>query len=145
MRPVLTALLLAALALPAAAQELPKFPKAAPPEPTPDPICDTAKPSGGDWLLGRWVAPNTKWSFERAGGAIGWTLERKGSINQDFGWQDGATITGTVDKVSGCTVSLKAGQGDFLFDGVLTEDGKLYGYAVNKAGQTVRFVLRRER
>lgn len=139
---------LAALLLvtaPAGAADLPQFPKAGPPGPLPEPACDTGLANSGEWLVGRWVAPHTKWSFTRQGQAIGWTLERRGSINEGFGWREGATITGTVDSVTGCTVTLKAGEGDFLFDGVLTEGGKLYGFATNKAGEQVRFVLRRER
>lgn len=145
MRLSLAALLMVA-ALPALAQPLPQFPKAAPPEPLPEPICDTALANNGAWLLGRWVAPQTRWEFTRAAdGGIAWTLDRKGSINRDFGWAEGATISGTAEKVSGCTVALKAGEGAFAFEGVLTDSGKLYGFASNAKGDHVRFVLRRER
>ena len=33
----------------------------------------------------------------------------------------------------------------FTFNGVLTEGGKIYGYAANSSGQQLRWVLRRER
>lgn len=142
---LIAALLLVALATPVGAQELPKFPKAGPPEPLPEPACDTALPNNGEWLIGRWVSPQTKWSFARQAQSIAWTMDRKGALGEGFGWQDGATITGTVDKVSGCTVTMSAGQGAFVFEGVLTDGGKLYGFATNKKGDHVRFTLRRER
>lgn len=137
---------LLAVAAPASADEqLPQFPKIAPPEPLPEAACDTALPNNGEWLLGRWVAPQSRWEFTRQSGAIAWTLDRKGGLNQDFGWQDGTQITGTADKVTGCTVALVAGQGAFRFEGVLTESGKLYGFATSRRGEVVRFTLRRER
>jgi hypothetical protein len=91
------------------------------------------------------VAPQSRWEFARQGGAIVWTLDRKGGMNQDFGWQDGAQITGTADRFTGCTVHLVAGQGAFQFEGVLTESGKIYGFATSRKGEVVRFTLRRER
>lgn len=133
------------LAAPAWAQELPQFPKVAPPEPLPEASCDTTQANAGEWLLGHWVAPQSRWEFTRAGAGIAWTLDRKGGMNQDFGWQDGSQITGTAEKVTGCTVALVAGQGAFRFEGVLTESGKLYGFATNRKGEMVRFTLRRER
>lgn len=138
-------LLLSTVPAHAADDELPQFPKIGPPQPLPEAPCDTAKASTGDWLIGRWVAPQTKWEFTRQGDAVTWTLDRKGSVNTDFGWQDGARITGTAEAVTGCTVSLVAGQGAFRFEGVLTENGKLFGYATNTKGDNVRFTLRRER
>lgn len=132
-------------AAPVLAQELPQFPKIAPPEPLPEPTCDTGLANNGEWLLGRWVAPQARWEFTRAAGGIVWTLDRKGGMNADFGWQDGAQISGTAEKVSGCTVTLVAGQGAFRFEGVLTDTGKLYGYATGRKGEVVRFTLRRER
>jgi hypothetical protein len=131
--------------LPAMAQELPQFPKAGPPEPLPEPSCDISLPNNGAWLVGRWVAPQSRWEFVRDGAAITWTLERKGGLNQDFGWQDGTLITGSADKLTGCTVHLVAGQGAFQFDGVLTDSGKIYGFATSRKGEVVRFTLRRER
>lgn len=144
---LLTVLLASAITFPAMAgddDQLPQFPKVAPPEPLPEASCDTSAANDGGWLLGRWVAPQSRWEFTRANGAIAWTLDRKGTVNRDFGWQEGAQIAGTADKVSACSVHLVAGQGDFQFDGVLTESGKIYGFAVNPKGDTVRFVLRRE-
>lgn len=129
----------------AMAEDLPQFPKIAPPEPLPDAICDTTKPNDGQWLVGRWVAPQSRWEFTRNGTAITWVLDRKGGMNTDFGWQDGTQIDGVADKVTGCTVHLTAGQGAFQFDGVLTEGGKLFGFATNRKGENVRFTLRRER
>lgn len=144
MRVVVIALL-AVLAFPVAAQELPKFPKAGPPEPLPEPACDTALPNNGEWLVGRWVSPQTKWSFARQGHAIAWTMERKSALSDGFGWQEGTTINGLVDKVTGCTVQMSAGEGKFVFEGVQTDGGKLYGYATNPKGDHVRFTLRREK
>ncbi|HLO76721.1 MAG TPA: hypothetical protein VK196_09740 [Magnetospirillum sp.] len=144
MRVALTLIALLA-AFPALAEDLPQFPKAAPPEPLPEPFCDTRAANTGDWLLGRWVAPQSRWEFTRSGSGIAWTLDRKGGMNQDFGWQDGTQITGTVEAATGCTVALVAGQGAFRFEGVLTESGKLYGFATSRKGEVVRFTLRRER
>lgn len=144
MRPLLAALALS-LAVPAAAEDLPQGPKAGPPEPLPEAACDTTLPNNGAWLLGRWVAPQARWEFTRGDAALTWVLDQKGSIGSNFGWREGARITGTVTKVTGCTVTLIAGEGAFAFDGVLTDSGKLYGFATNPKGDHVRFVLRRER
>lgn len=146
MRSLVLALCLV-LALPAAAQEMPRFPKAGPPEPLPDASCDTAMADTGEWLVGRWVAPMARWEFMRQGAGLVFRLDQKSGINNDFGWREGASITGTVQAVTGCTVKLAASDGGavFAFDGVLTEGGKIYGAASNKAGQSVRYVLRRER
>lgn len=144
---LLAALLLAAPAfapLALADDALPQFPKAGPPQPLPEAGCDTAQASDGAWLLGRWVAPQSRWEFTRDGQAIAWSLERKGNLNGEFGWQDGTRITGTAESVSPCTVHLVAGQGAFRFEGVLL-DGKVFGYAANTKGDHVRFTLRRER
>lgn len=135
---------LAPLAAPAAAQELPHFPKASPPQPLPDPPCDAARPDGGDWVIGNWVGPQTRLRFTRTAEGIRWTLDRKGA-GGEFGWQDGATLDGRVTAASACTLRLEAGGGAFVFDGVRTEDGRIYGFATNRAGATVRFLLRRER
>jgi hypothetical protein len=133
------------LALPALAQELPKFPKAGPPEPLPEAICDTSIANNGEWLVGRWVAPQTRWEFTRKDGALTWAMDRKGTIAEDFGWTEGTAIAGQVDRTSGCTVQLSGGAGAFQFDGVLSDGGKLYGFATNRRGEHVRFILRRER
>ncbi|HSV29500.1 MAG TPA: hypothetical protein VLL76_08070, partial [Candidatus Omnitrophota bacterium] len=66
------AALLALFAFPAAAEDLPQFPKAGPPQPLPEASCDTALPNNGEWLVGRWVSPQTRWSFARQGQAIAW-------------------------------------------------------------------------
>ena len=144
---LLAALLLAAL--PAAAQDdpdhFPQSPKIGPPRALPEPGCDTSRADGGDWLLGRWVGPQTKLSFGRSGPAITWVLDRASAAGE-FGWAPGGTIDGKVASASACSVHLVAGPDDaFVFDGVLTEEGRLYGNAVNKAGANVRFVLRREK
>lgn len=145
MRVILAAALFAILALPALAADFPKSPKIGPPEPLPDAICDLSVPSDGEWVVGNWVAPRTKWIFARDGGDLVWTMERKAQINEGFGWRDGATISGTVERITGCTIALKAGEGAFSFDGVLTDRGHLFGYATNTRGDNVRFTLRRER
>ncbi|ARJ64420.1 hypothetical protein WV31_01270 [Magnetospirillum sp. ME-1] len=136
-------------AIPAAlAEDLPKGPKAPPPEPLPDAPCDTAKADSGDWLVGRWVAPYSKWEFKREPQGLAWKLEQKPDINRDLGYKQGTVIEGKVDAVSPCTMKLTAtenGETAFAFEGVRTEDGKIYGYAVNKAGQNARWTLRRER
>jgi hypothetical protein len=128
-RRLISAVTLMLVATAANAENLPQFPKIGPPSPLPDPACDTAAASDGAWLVGRWVGPGAKWLFTRDG----------------FGWREGAVITGSVAAASGCTVTLAAGDNAFLFEGVLTDGGKLYGYAVNPKGDQVRFVLRRER
>jgi hypothetical protein len=135
------------LAAPAAwAEDLPQGPKAPPPEPLPEAACDTAKPDSGDWLLGRWVAPYSKWDFRREGDGLVWTLEQKSDINRDLGYKEGATFGGKVDTVTGCTIGLTAsenGKTVFVFEGVQIEGGRIYGYAHNEAGQSARWTLRR--
>jgi hypothetical protein len=142
---ILAVLLPVACVMPAAAQDLPQFPKAGPPQPLPEAICDTGAASSGDWLVGRWVAPQTRWEFARKDGGLTWTMDRKGAIAEDFGWTEGTSIGGAVDHASACTVALSGGGGAFVFHGVLSDGGKLYGYATNRRGETVRFILRRER
>lgn len=141
----LAALLTVAAPAAFADENLPQFPKIGPPPPLPEAACDTTKANNGDWLVGRWVAPQTKWEFTREAGGIAWGLERKGNLNGEFGWQDGTKIDGTAEAVTACTVHLVAGQGAFRFEGVLTDGGKLFGYATNTKGEHVRFTLRRER
>lgn len=137
------------LAVPAAlAEDLPKGPKAPPPEPLPDATCDTTKADSGDWLVGRWVAPYSKWEFKRDAQGLVWKLEQKPDINRDLGYKQGTVIEGKVEAISACTMKLVAtenGETAFAFEGVRTEDGKIYGYAANKAGQNARWTLRRER
>jgi hypothetical protein len=148
MRRLALSLAAMAVALPGLAQELPKSPKAAPPEPLPEASCDTGLANAGEWLLGRWVAPQSRWEFTRQAGGLAWTLEQKGSVNGEFGWRDGAEISGVVEKATACTVSLVARDGGdtaFAFNGVLIDGGKIFGFATNKAGRRVRYLLRRER
>lgn len=133
------------LALPALAQDLPQFPKIAPPSSLPEAACDTGVANSGDWLLGRWVSPQSRWEFKRQDGALVWSLDRKGSINTGFGWSDGTRLDGVVRAISACSFTLSAGNDQFVMDGVLTEDGKIYGAAANPKGDTARFLLRRER
>ncbi|RAU23502.1 hypothetical protein CU669_03980 [Paramagnetospirillum kuznetsovii] len=137
------------LSVPALAEDLPQGPKAPPPEPLPEAICDTSKADAGNWLLGRWVAPYSKWEFIRpASGPMTWTLEQKADLNQSLGWKQGTRIDGRVATLSPCSARLEAGddgQVAFTFDGVLTAEGKVYGYAMNTSGQQVRWILRRER
>lgn len=132
----------------ALAEDLPKGPKAPPPEPLPDATCDTTKADSGDWLVGRWVAPYSKWEFKRDAQGLVWKLEQKPDINRDLGYKQGTVIEGKVEAISPCTMKLVAaenGETAFAFEGVRTEDGKIYGYALNKAGQNARWTLRRER
>ncbi len=147
-RPIAT-LFLAALTLLGAsaawAEDFPQSPKIKPPEPLPEATCNTAQPNSGDWLAGSWVAPLTQFEFSRATQGFVFTMDRKAGPGE-FGMQEGGVITGRVAAVSACTMRLEAGDnGEFAFDGVLTEDGKIYGYALNKAGDSVRFTLRRRR
>lgn len=126
-------------------QELPQFPKVAPPQSLPEPICDTAHSDGGDWLLGKWVAPQARWEFGRAGGALTWALEQKGDLSPERGWRDGARLSGAVERVSACSVGLSGGEGRFSAEGVLTDSGRLFLIATNPEGAQVRYLLRRER
>lgn len=142
---VLAALFVAAVlqvAGPAAAEDFPRSPKIGPPQPLPEAGCDTARSDSGAWLQGRWVAPMAKWEFAGAE----FRLEQKNDHNSDFGWKEGGVIAGRIEAVSACTVRLTAGEaGRFAFEGVLTDAGKIYGFAFNASGQRVRYVLRRER
>ena len=63
---VAVSLALIAFSLPAFADDLPQGAKAPPPEPLPEASCDATKANSGDWLVGRWVAPYSKWEFQRA-------------------------------------------------------------------------------
>ena len=146
---VVISLALIAFSLPVFAADLPQGAKAPPPEPLPEASCDATKANSGDWLVGRWVAPYSKWEFQRAAaGDLVWSLEQKPDINRSLGWKDGTRIDGKVAAVSACTLRLTAGDGGavaFAFEGVRTDDGKIFGYAVNTSGQQLRWVLRRER
>ncbi|MGE5504936.1 MAG: hypothetical protein ACM31L_10980 [Actinomycetota bacterium] len=135
------------MAAPALAQELPQGPKAGPPQPLPDPECDTSLPNNGEWLVGRWVAPLSKWEFTRNGKDLAFRFEQKPGHNAEYGWRDGAVITGTVTKLSGCTVEMGAREGDasFTFEGVQIDGGRIFGYAISTDGKHVRYTLRRER
>ena len=144
MRILVTAIVMALAIFPAAAQDFPQSPKAGPPSSLPDAPCDATHADNGDWLLGRWVGPQTKFDFVRQGTDITWVMDRKNSAGE-FGWQEGAIINGKVTAVTTCTLRMSAGDDDFVFEGVLTQDGLLYGAAVNKAGRDVRFTLRRAR
>ncbi len=141
-------LLLLASALPVSAEDLPQGAKLGPPEPLPEASCDTSRADAGGWLVGRWVAPYSRWEFSSSSAGLAWRLEQKPDINAAAGWKDGATLTGPVQAVSACSMRLVAGEGGeeaFTFDGILTDDGKIYGFAVNRSGQRKRWVLRRER
>jgi hypothetical protein len=144
MRRLLAALLVAA-PLAAHAQELdrlPQFPKIGPPDPLPEATCDTAQASSGAWLLGRWVAPRTRLDVSGQAPGMAWTMDRGGG-GDEFGWKSDARAEGGVADLSGCSVRLVSG--DFVFHAVLTEEGRLYGFATSKAGTDVRMVFRRER
>lgn len=141
---LVVALCLAPL-VPAAAENLPQFPKIGPPGSLPEAACDTSRAHSGDWLLGRWVSPHSRWEFQRQGTALVWSLERKGSVDDGMGWSAGTRIDGAVSAVSACSFTLGAGDGQFSMEGVLTEGGKVYAVAANAKGKTARFLLRRER
>ncbi|BAE49633.1 hypothetical protein [Paramagnetospirillum magneticum] len=148
MRRAALALCCLLISVPALAEDMPKSPKAPPPEPLPDATCDTTKADAGDWLAGRWVAPYSKWEFKRDAQGLTWKLEQKPDLNSNLGYKQGTVIEGKVSELSACTLRLTAvenGETAFDFEGVRTEDGKIYGYATNKAGQGARWTLRRER
>ena len=144
MRVLALALCLCA-ASPAVAQDLPQFPKVGPPGSLPEPVCDTAMANDGQWLVGRWVSPQSRWEFHRQGTSLAWSLDRKGSVNDGLGWSEGSRFDGIVDAISGCTFTLSAGAGQFVMEGVLTDGGKVFGVAANTKGNSARFILRRER
>ena len=94
------------------------------------------------------MAPFTKWEFRRDAQGLVWKLEQKPDINRDLGYKQGTVIEGKVAEISACTMKLVAtesGETVFSLEGVRTEDGKIYSYAINKAGQGARWTLRRER
>jgi hypothetical protein len=128
---------------PAPVDHLPRFPKAGPPsDPLPEPPCDVSHPSDGAWLIGRWTAPGSRLAFLRRGGAIVWRMEWP---PRTFG--PGTTRGGgTVAERSGCTVRFGDTETDgFVFRGLLTGTGDLYGYAAPRHGHDVRFLFHRER
>ncbi len=128
---------------PAPEDHLPRFPKAAPPtDPLPAPPCDTGLSSDGQWLIGRWAAPGSRLSFKRRGAVIDW---RMGWPTNTFG-KGAARGGGAVASVSRCSVRFGTASGDgFVFHGLLTGTGDLYGYAAEPDGQDVRFLFRRVR
>lgn len=144
-RPVVFGVMFLCLSVPALAQELPKFPKAGPPETMPEPPCDATVANNGDWLVGNWVSPHSRWKFTRQGDGLVWSLDRSGTINDGLGWSAGAHLDGTVGAVSACSFVLDSGNGQFVMNAVFTDGGKIYGAAANANGASARFLLRRER
>lgn len=142
------AAVLSLLSAPALAEDdFPQSPKIGPPEPLPEASCDTAQKDGGQWLLGRWVAPNAKFEFSRASEnePVSFSLNRKAGFDE-FGWTSETIIKGMVDQLSPCSLRAHAGEnGQFVFEAVSTAPGKIYGFATNAKGDHVRFILRRER
>lgn len=129
------------MAAPALAQDFPKSPKAGPPDAMPDALCDAGQSDTGAWAVGRWVAPQTRLEIM----ADGFVLDRKGTMNDAFGWRDGARIQGRIAKVSPCTLELVTMDGGFTLDAIRTEAGHLFTQARNAKGESLRLTFRRER
>ena len=89
--------------------DLPQFPKIAPPDPLPETTCtNVANPMA--WALGDWVGPNLRLHVDSAA----WTLS--GLV----------TKTGSTAQLDNCSLALNADQTP-IFAGVRAEDGHMYG------------------
>ena len=121
------ALILAALlAAPAwADDDMPKFPKIAPPDPLPDAACaGVANPES--WALGDWISPTLRVHVDQK------TWSITGS----------ASSTGAIVQLEACGLSLSADDAQ-IFAGVRAEDGGLYGAYWPAQGKVQRLVFHR--
>lgn len=123
----LLALMLVLLSFPVWAEDddLPQFPKTAPPDPLPDAACDQIA-QASQWGLGDWVGPNMRLHVEPAA----WSLN--GQVTKS-----GNTIT-----LEACSISLTTDSTP-VFAGVRTENGQMYGVLWTDSGKTQRILLRR--
>lgn len=122
--------------------ELPHFPKAKPPQPLPEPVCDATRADAGDWLLGHWTGTGVRLEVRRQGAGVVWHLSGD-NVASKFNVSAVNGLSGTATALSPCTVSLSAGAPSaFVFEAVLTEDGQLFGYATDPDGDDIRFSLR---
>ena len=121
------ALILLLLSLPAWADDddLPQFPKIAPPDPLPEAACDQIA-HASQWGLGDWVGPNLRVHVE----AASWSLNGQ------------TTKSGNSVTLEACSVNLNA-ESVPVFAGVRTEDGQMYGVLWTDSGKTQRIKLRR--
>ena len=117
--------LLLLLSGPALADEdnLPQFPKIAPPDPLPETACQgVAQPV--NWGLGDWVSPTLRVHVEKTA----WSIS--GS----------ASSSGTQVVLEDCRFSLNT-ESDPVFAGVRAEDGRMYGAYWTAKGKVQRLEL----
>ena len=101
--------------------ELPRFPKIAPPDPLPEPACaSVANPR--QWGLGEWTNPVLRLHIAESGWTIGGRTQ----------------LSGDKIQLDDCTVSLNE-----VFSGIRTEDGRMYGILRTANGKAERITLSR--
>ncbi len=130
----------AILVVPAVAEEFPQGPKAGPPSPLPHLMCDSLKAKDKTWLRGIWRTPAGVWRF----GEGTWALERRTGYDLGFDWPGQSKITGTITALDGCSVTLTADEGAFVFEGVHASPDGIFGVATARTGKTLRLTFRRE-
>ena len=125
MKKLLTVLLV--LASPALADddELPQFPKIAPPSPLPEAACEGVA-DAQHWGLGDWVGPSLRIHVE----ATGWTIS--GDVGK----------SGGTSQLEPCGLSLNDQSGP-VFTAVRAEDGRMLAAYWTDAGKAKRFTLHR--
>ncbi len=105
---------------------LPQFPKIAPPDPLPDAACDSvAQPL--EWGLGDWVAAPIKVHVEKSS----WTITGGDKPR-----------SGTVVQAEPCGIDLSSEQGP-VFAGVRAEDGHLFAALWREDGKVRRMNFKR--
>ena len=117
--------LLLVLASPALAQDddLPQFPKIAPPDPLPEAACEgVTQPL--QWGLGDWVGPTLRLHVSATGWTIGGSTAKSGSAVQ----------------LDACTLALNGENGP-VFTAVRAEDGRMFGAYWTDSGKVQRVTL----
>jgi hypothetical protein len=106
--------------------DLPQFPKIAPPDPLPDAACETiAKPL--EWGFGEWVNDKVKVHVEKTK----WTIT------------GGAKpLSGSLVQTQACEIDLSTDQSQ-IFAGVRAEDGHMLAALWDENGKPHRLNLKR--
>ena len=117
---------LALLAAPVWAQQIEKFPKAAPPDPLPETQCDGAV-TPATWGLGQWHSKSAKLMVEKGR----WHLD-----------SDEGEFSGTAVELTDCAVRLTSSKdGKAVFEGVRDLDNQLYGVLTIGDDRPSRYVM----